>query len=141
MIFFIKSILPKAWKKLCIFPSRCKMEIGFKINIFCSTNLKVRIHYLQSENTERYEGGKTLGRIRLQGSVNRTIGCPGIPHLSISRIFWSDAVYLILFGINSFKCVLNDRICFAHVQTIRLTPIKIPFYLFSSVLKWRSLLA
>ena len=42
----------------------------------------------------------------------------------ILRIFWSEAVYLILFGVKSFKCVFNDRICFPHVQTISLTPKK-----------------
>ena len=45
----------------------------------------------------------------------------------ILRIFWSEAVYLILFGINSFKCIFNDRICFPHVQTIRLAPKKTTF--------------
>ena len=47
----------------------------------------------------------------------------------ILRIFWSYAVYFILFGINSFNCVLNDRICFPHVQTICLTPKKTTFEL------------
>jgi hypothetical protein len=29
-----------------------------------------------------------------------------------------------MFGVKSVKCVFNDRICFPHVQTIRLTPKK-----------------
>jgi hypothetical protein len=59
----------------------------------------------------------------------------------ILRIFRYEAVYLILFGVKSLKHAFNNRICFPHVQTIRLTQKNQTFYLFSSILKLPSFLA